>query len=102
MKTILFRFMIPLALLIGAALNVNAQIYVKVRPPAPVVVRPPQPSHVHVWIEPGWQPSGAEYRHVEGRWEVAPGPGMVYYHGYWKHHSKKGYVWINGGWKKKK
>ncbi len=102
MKTQLFRFIVAAAILFGAWLSAPAQVYVKLRPPAPVVVRPPQPSHVHVWIEHDWQPAGKEYRYTGGHWELAPGPGVVYHKGYWKHHPKKGYVWVNGGWKKKK
>ena len=43
----------------GISLSASAQtIYVKVRPVAPVVVRPVAPSPNHVWIAEEWKPNG--------------------------------------------
>lgn len=101
MKNKLIKFL-SLSLLIGGiSFSASSQVYVTIRPSAPVIVRPPQPSHTHVWISNEWEPEGKSYRYSGGHWAAPPHGGDVYYQGRWKH-GKKGHVWVPGGWKKRK
>lgn len=73
-----------------------AQIYVTVRPPRPVVVRPVAPSPRHIWIDEDWEERGGNYVWVGGRWET-PREGYAYRPGYWSH-TRHGDHWYPGKW----
>ena len=79
--------------------SASAQIYVNVRPLAPVVVVTERPSREHVWVNEEWEPEGASYRYRGGYWEAPPQPGYRHYDGYWKE-EPRGHVWHKGGWRK--
>lgn len=74
------------------------QIYVKVRPVAPVVARPVATKSGNTWIQPEWVWRGGRYVYVNGFW-APPRIGYHYVSGYWMHR-RRGDVWIIGGWKK--
>jgi hypothetical protein len=78
----------------------SAQIYVKVRPVVPVIVRTPQPSPAHVWIDEEWEPNGNAYRYGGGHWETPPHNGYTYRQGHWRRHGNDGEVWEHGAWRK--
>lgn len=62
------------------------------------VVRPKQPSAVHVWVGNGWAYNRSSHSYVQrnGYWAV-PRRGRVYHQGYWRK-SRRGSVWVNGHW----
>src|ERR1700740_2621613 len=78
----------------------SAQIYVKVRPVVPVIVAPPQPSPVHVWVDEEWVPSGGVYVYGGGHWESPPHAGYRWRKGYWRRHNNEGEEWVHGRWVK--
>jgi hypothetical protein len=85
-----------------ASLSASAQIYVKIRPVIPVVVRPERPSRAHVWIGEEWNEEGGNYRYAGGYWGIPPHPGDRWYPGHWNHHKEHGDQWVRGGWKGKR
>ena len=80
--------------------SASAQIYVDVRPIAPIIVRTAQPSPAHIWIDEEWEPNGSAYRYGGGRWETPPHHGYTYRQGYWKRHDRGHEEWVHGGWRK--
>ena len=64
------------------------------------VVRPPQPSNVHIWIEGDWVWSHRthDYVRTNGHW-VKPRHGRTYVSGTWQSTSK-GKQWSPGRWEK--
>ena len=74
------------------------QIFVQVRPQAPMVVRPPRPRPEHIWVEGEWIWRGGRYEYVNGYW-APPRPGFHYVPGFWRH-TRRGEVWIPGGWRR--
>jgi len=82
----------------SASFSASAQIYVKVRPVIPIVVRTERPSPVHVWIDEEWVEEGGNYRYSGGHWEAPPRPGERWYPGHWNHHRQYGHQWIHGRW----
>ncbi len=85
---------------VGAAVPAEAQIYVKIRPPRPVVrvtARPPRPAGA-VWIEDDWRANGDRYDYAGGRWEAPPRPGYAWRPGHWRNTPRRGYVWVPGQW----
>lgn len=100
MKKSIQRLAVLSVLLIGITLSGSAQIIVKVRPRATVVVRTAPPSPRHVWIDAGWAVRGGRYVQMPGYW-VVPRRGFYYVPGYWKH-TRRGYIWVDGYWTKKR
>lgn len=68
MKKKLIKLSFLFAILFTVSFSASSQIYVTIRPPVPVIVRPPQPSRVHVWVNEEWEPSGSSYRYSGGHW----------------------------------
>lgn len=99
MKKKLIKLSFLFVILFTVSFSASAQIYVTIRPPVPVIVRPPQPSRVHVWVNEEWEPNGSSYRYSGGHW-VAPRQGYYRRPGHWKH-SKRGQVWVQGSWGKR-
>ena len=83
-----------LAALLGAMLlpaAVNAQVVVRIAPPAMVVEHPgPRPGPDYVWIAGYHRWDGARYVWVPGRYDRAPHPGAHWVAHRWVHR--------NGGW----
>ena len=96
MKKYVNRIVLAVMLVVGFSAASSAQVIVKVRPAAPVVVRPVAPSPRHVWIDGGWVIRGGRYVWTDGYW-VAPRRGFVWVPGYWAPR-RGGYVWIPGRW----
>lgn len=85
----------------AASFQASAQIYVKIRPSIPVIVRPQQPSPAHVWIDEEWEPNGGAYRYAGGHWAAPPHPGYRWRAGYWRRHNRDGEQWVRGGWRRR-
>ncbi len=100
MKNKLIKVSFLVALFFTVALSATAQVYVTIRPPVPVIVRPPQPSPTYVWVHEEWEPNGSSYRYSGGHWVAPPGPGYYRKPGHWKN-GKNGQYWVNGNWSKK-
>jgi hypothetical protein len=100
MKKLLSGLFVFAFLTIGIHLSAGAQtIYVKIRPAAPVVVRPVAPGPHHVWVAEEWRPNGSTYIYSGGYWAAPPKPGWIWIPGHWKmHHS--GDYWVPGHWRK--
>lgn len=81
--------------------SVSAQVFVKVRPPAPVIVRTQQPDPLYVWVNEDWEPAGSSYRYSGGHWAPPPQPGYQHRSGHWVKTSK-GQKWVKGSWYKKR
>lgn len=96
MKKYVNRFILAAALVVGFSFASSAQVIVKVRPVAPVVVRPAAPSPRHVWIDGGWEVRNGRYVHVNGYWTM-PHRGRHWVAGYWAPR-RHGYVWVPGYW----
>ena len=97
MKKKLIPLLFSRMLILGLP-SASAQIYVNVRPVVPVVVRTPQPSPAHVWVDEEWEPYGASYRYVGGYWVSPPHPGYRWERGYWRRHGNDGEEWVRGHW----
>jgi len=91
-------FILAIALTSGVYTS-NAQIYVKVRPPRPPVVRVAAPSPHHVWIDEEWEPRGGAYVFTGGHWAEPPHPGGRWVPGHWKQTPRRGEVWMPGHWR---
>lgn len=79
----------------------SAQIYVRIRPVAPVVVRTAAPSPAHVWVGEEWEPRNGQYVYVGGHWAAPPRPGSVWVPGHWRRHDRNGEEWIRGHWRRR-
>jgi|SRR5579871_5894967 len=101
MKKKLSRLFILSAILFAISFTATAQVYVKIRPAVPVIVRPPQPTQSHVWINEEWEPNGNTYRYSGGHWDAPPHEGYTWRTGYWKHRRHHGEQWIPGAWRKR-
>jgi len=97
-------------LLIGAAALSSAlvsppawgdHVYVRVAPPVPIVeVRPPMPSHRHVWVGGHHSWNGSSYAWVRGSWRRPPHRHHTrWVSGRWHHHHRHGYYWVDGHWR---
>jgi hypothetical protein len=96
MNKILLTSLFGLTLAFSSA---NAQVYVRVGPPAAVVERPgPPPGARYVWYGGYHRWDGRRYVWVPGHYIIPPQP---YYHrwvpGHWRQ-SSRGWVWVDGHW----
>jgi|ERR1700752_2843584 len=89
-------------LFFGAGLTAQAQIYVKIRPPVPVVVVTERPSPRHVWIGEEWDENNGGYIYSGSRWDTPRRDGDDWHQGHWNHHKEHGDHWEHGGWKGRK
>ncbi|MBK7434773.1 MAG: YXWGXW repeat-containing protein [Chitinophagaceae bacterium] len=97
MKKSFSRLLLLMVVLFTVSTAASAQIYVRIRPPVPVIVRPPQPSRTHVWIDEEWAPNGRSYRYSGGHWATPPRRGYHRQQGHWKQ-TRRGNVWVQGRW----
>lgn len=104
MNTSRIRLLVGAAALCSALSSAPAlggYVYVQVAPPAPIVeVRPPAPSHAHVWIGGYHSWNGSAYVWTPGRWDVPPRPHARWVAGRWHHHHRRGWYWIEGHWRR--
>jgi hypothetical protein len=93
----LVRAALGLALIVGAA---NAEVYVRVGPPAPVrEVVPARPGPRYVWVSGFYRWDGRRYLWAPGYWVLPPRPVYsAWVPGHWRgtHH---GWVWVEGHWR---
>ena len=101
MKKNQIRLLLLFIFIISGSYSASAQIIVGVRPPPPIIVRPPRPSRAHVWINEDWEPKGKEYKYAAGHWANPPHPGQRWKKGRWKK-NHGGNVWVGGGWRRGK
>jgi hypothetical protein len=91
-----------LASLAGIGLFFNGCIagYVVTEPSYSVVIRPPQPSHLHFWVDGDWRWNNLSHRYVKnpGYWEK-PRQSQTYVAGYWLS-APQGKYWEKGRWQK--
>jgi hypothetical protein len=100
MKKFLGRMAVLAALIVAAnSFSASAQIYVNVRPAAPVIVRTAAPSPRHVWIGEEWEVRNGAYVHTGGRWALPPARGQVWVAGHWIH-DRRGEQWRPGHWRR--
>ena len=97
MKKKLSKLFLMMLLAFSVSFAASAQIYVRIRPTFPVVVRPPQPSPVHVLVNEDWQPDGRSYRYSGGHWEAPSRPGYYRTQGHWQQ-NRRGNTWVPGRW----
>ena len=100
MKTNLIKLLISIVILITVFSSASAQIYVKIRPIYPIVVRTEPPSHEYVWIDEEWEYHDGKYVYAGGHWANPPRKGYVRRSGHWKH-NKHGNIWIRGSWRRR-
>ncbi len=87
--------------MVTAAVTItNGQIYVTVRPTAPVVVRPVAPSPRHIWIDGEWGYTGGRYVYTNGYWGLPRYTGAVWVPGHWKNTLRRGWIWRPGHWRR--
>jgi hypothetical protein len=99
MKKKLSKLLFLFAIIFSVSLSSSAQIYVKIRPPGPIIVRPPQPSRAHVWIGEDWESHEGTYRYSGGHWATPPHRGYTRRSGYWKQ-TRHGQIWVQGSWRR--
>jgi len=97
MKNIILKSMLFAGISMAAYGNSSAQIYVKVRPVAPVIVETKRPGPAHVWIGEEWREEHGGYKYVGGHWELPPHPGERWIPGHWVREGR-GEYWIRGHW----
>lgn len=96
MKKLLATAVFGIALAAGSA---NAQVYVRIGPPAPRVERrPPPPSPRHVWVAGFYRWDGRAYVWAPGYWARPPRPHARWVPGHWAHR-RRGYIWVEGHWR---
>ena len=100
MKKLFFKLLLLFVVLFTVCLSASAQIYVKIRPVFPIIVRTEQPSREHVWIDEDWEYRGGSYVYTGGHWAPPPHRGYVRRSGHWKH-NKRGNAWIRGTWRRR-
>ncbi len=96
MKKLISMTLFGIALAVGSA---NAQVYVRIGPPAPrreaVSVRP---GPRHVWVNGYWRWHHGRYVWVPGYWIVPPRPHAVWVDGRWAR-QPGGWFWVEGHWR---
>ena len=100
MKKKLVRLLLLVMFVFSISFSASAQIYVKIRPVIPVVVRTERPGPEHVWVNEEWEPNNGAYRYSGGHWEAPPHPGYRYREGHWKHNGRRGDKWVRGNWRR--
>lgn len=101
MKVKLINRFFLAAIFFAVTSSISAQIYVRARPVFPVIVRPPQPSPVHVWINEEWEPSENSYRFTGSHWESPSQRGYYRTNGHWQN-NKHGLRWVPGSWQERR
>lgn len=83
-----------------ACASPRGRLYVRVGPPAPVVVRgrAVAPGPQYVWVDGYHRWGGSQYEWVAGRWAMPPRPRAVWVPGRWVS-SRRGWYWVDGRWR---
>lgn len=98
MKRTVITMALGIAFLFAAGDSL-AQVVIRVRPTAPVIVRPVAPSARHIWIDGNWVWRGSNYVWVDGYW-AEPRMGHRWVPGHWKHR-RGGWFWVPGHWRRR-
>ena len=97
MKQLISKMILMFA--IAISFSADAQIYVRIRPPQPIIkVRPIAPSPRHVWVAGDWGYSGGRYNYRDGYWDRPTGRYSGWVEGHWRH-GRRGWVWVPGHWR---
>ena len=99
MQKHLTKIAVLMAIIMSVGFTASAQIYVKIRPKVPVVVRPEPPARDRVWINEEWRVNNGHYEYAGGRWEAPPRRGAKWVPGHWKKHGRYGERWVPGRWR---
>ena len=102
MKKTLFKITLLSAIFFGTYWSATAQVYVTIRPVAPVIVQTVRPSPAHIWVGEEWNENGREYRYTGGHWATPPHHGDTWHEGHWNHDEHHGHSWVSGRWEVKK
>lgn len=98
MKISFLKQVLLLAVIVTLSSVASAQVFVQVRPVAPVIIRSVAPSPRHIWVDGDWVWRGGSYQYVNGYWMLPPArSGWV--PGHWKQ-TRRGWVWKRGHWRK--
>jgi len=97
MKTV-WKGLLVLAIAIASGAYSYGQVYVKVRPSMPRVVRVESPGHGYIWVNEDWTPKGSDYEFIGGHWVMPPKEGETWVPGHWTETSD-GWMWIPGQWR---
>ncbi len=82
-----------------ASAQVEARVFVNVRPPVEVVeTAPARPSPGHYWIAGHHQWVGGHYEWVRGYWALPPRGRREWVPGHWDR-EPRGYFWVEGRWR---
>lgn len=99
MKKMLFKISLLFVIMVAGSVTTKAQIFVKIRPVAPVVRMTIAPSPRHVWVSGEYVWRGDDYMYKEGYWAVPPRPGFRWIPGHWQETRRRGWRWIPGHWR---
>ena len=99
MKKYVTKIAVLTAIIMSVAFTASAQIYVKIRPKLPVVVKTDPPERDRVWIDEEWRVRNGRYEYSGGRWEAPPRRDAIWVPGHWKKYGRRGERWIPGHWK---
>src|ERR1700744_114199 len=99
MTKVLSMFLLCAGLALAANSAEAQHFYVKVRPAAPVVVRPAAPSPHHVWIGSEWTWRDGHYVEAPGHWELPPHGRHSWVAGHWVTEHGHGDYWVAGHWR---
>ncbi|MGE5243818.1 MAG: hypothetical protein ACM3SQ_06295 [Betaproteobacteria bacterium] len=84
----------------SACASPRGRVYVRVRPPAPVVdVRAAVPGPGYVWVPGFYRWSGGAYVWERGRWARPPRARAVWVPGRWVHARRHGWYFVDGHWR---
>jgi hypothetical protein len=100
LKKILATVLLASSMLLGLAANAtpaNAQIYVRVGPPAPRIEHP-RVRPGYVWVNGYHRWNGRAYAWTPGYYQPVARPHGVYVQGHWRH-APQGWVWVAGHWR---
>jgi WXXGXW repeat (2 copies) len=100
MKRNLSKFILLLVFTLSAAITVNAQFVIKIRPTVPAYrVRPACPSRQHVWVGGNYAWNNGRYNYNHGYWAIPPRNGNRWVEGHWKQQYRRGWFWVPGHWR---
>lgn len=101
MKKIFLKTFLVILLFAGFAITGNAQRFcIRVRPVAPVVVRPSIRPAGSVWVGGDYVWGGVSVGYVwhPGYYARPPRPRAIWIQGHWSR-ERRGYYWIPGHWR---
>lgn len=99
MKKFISKIVMMIAIAISFSAAADAQITVRIRPSAPRYERPMAPTPRHIWVSGEWNVNKGRYAYTEGYWSEPRGRYHRRSEGHWKH-TRRGYVWVPGGWRR--